>query len=218
MIGAAFLTASSFLAAVEVEQEQFVFYLASAANGIQNGISSIYSKNLIRSTGVTGTTTDIGILLGQLLRGNKANTWRLIVLCCLFVSFWFGGLISLFATNRFLHFSLLFNAGLYTLIGGSVVVFLRAELTNSWGEALFGKKLEVAFEEQDSKEPKSTHQEDSSLGSPRVTATRVHNRIGHGGLMYPLISSVDKGRRRLYCCFVGKERPSSNFFNFGLTL
>ena len=71
------LIISSTLAALEIEEDQFIFYLASFANGIQNGISSIYSEKLIRSTGLTGTLTDIGIFLGQHLRGNRKNTWKL---------------------------------------------------------------------------------------------------------------------------------------------
>ncbi|CAB9499014.1 membrAne [Seminavis robusta] len=137
LIGAALLGASSILAAIEAN-DNVIFYLASAANGIQNGMSSLYSANLIRSTGVTGTVTDIGIFLGQMLRGNKKNTWNLVVLLCLFMSFWTGGFVSFYATNKFTQFSLLVNAGLYFLIGASLIFFLTLELDVSVGAAIFG--------------------------------------------------------------------------------
>jgi uncharacterized membrane protein YoaK (UPF0700 family) len=138
LMGATLLTLSSLLAALETDHEQFIFYLASGANGIQNGISSMYSKNLIRSTGITGTSTDIGIFVGQFLRGNRKNTWRLLVLLFLWTSFWSGGLVSLYATAQFIHLSLLLNAGLFLLIGGSVVAFLMLELDVSLLAAVLG--------------------------------------------------------------------------------
>jgi uncharacterized membrane protein YoaK (UPF0700 family) len=158
LIGAVFLSLSSALAALEVEQEQFIFYLAAAANGIQNGISSIYSSNLIRSTGITGTSTDIGILIGQHLRGNRKETWRLIVLLSLWTSFGMGGFVSFYATSAFMHFSLLFNAGLYLLIGGGLVVFLHKELNVTFLQALFGitmscdKKIQEGQRKYDERE------------------------------------------------------------------
>ena len=137
LIGAAFLTGASLLSAFHVETYYF-FYLAAAANGIQNGMSSIYSANLIRSTHLTGTSTDIGLYIGQCVRGNKANLWKLQVLIILACSFWFGGVISYFATSRFTSWSLLFNAGLFLFIGMCFVSFLVHELGITVWAALFG--------------------------------------------------------------------------------
>ena len=50
------MLAASILAALEFETI-YVFCLAAAANGIQNGIASIYSANLIRCS-LTGSSTD----------------------------------------------------------------------------------------------------------------------------------------------------------------
>ena len=86
-------------------------------NGIQNGMSSLYSANLIRSTHFTGTTTDIGLFFGQVVRGNYKNLWKLQVLVGLTIAFWFGGFVSFYSTHRFTSLSLLFNAGLFLAIG-----------------------------------------------------------------------------------------------------
>ena len=55
------------------------YYLSAACNGLQNGMTSMYSSNLIRTTHLTGTTTDIGIILGQLARGHHKLAWKLYV-------------------------------------------------------------------------------------------------------------------------------------------
>lgn len=137
LLGAAFLVLSSILAAFEI-QEDCVFFLAAAANGIQNGISSIYSKNLIRSTGYTGAITDISIVLAQISQGNRENAWKLGVLVTLLASFWIGGTISYFSAKRFTSFSLLINAGIFVMIGGSLVAFLMIEFGVTLRQAVTG--------------------------------------------------------------------------------
>jgi hypothetical protein len=46
LIGGVFLLISSILAAME-GNETYIFFFAAAANGIPNGMASIYSANLI---------------------------------------------------------------------------------------------------------------------------------------------------------------------------
>jgi hypothetical protein len=48
LIGALCLSVASVIAALEVGDVNYIFYFAAAANGIQNGVASIYSANLIR--------------------------------------------------------------------------------------------------------------------------------------------------------------------------
>merc|ERR1719272_133898 len=43
-------------------------YLAIAACGLQNGMATSYSGAVIRTTHVTGIATDVGLLLGRMLR------------------------------------------------------------------------------------------------------------------------------------------------------
>ena len=109
LIGSAFLWAASLIAETHPESRAY-YYFAAAANGLQNGMTSIYSANLIRTCHMTGTSTDIGLLTGQvhclcarcayrlsyaaspwrdlcwpcvrsqLLRGYTQNVWKLAVL------------------------------------------------------------------------------------------------------------------------------------------
>jgi hypothetical protein len=114
MIGGIFLLIASLLAAFETIKTR-LFYFAAAASGIQ-----------------------IGLFIGQLLRGNRKNLWKLLVLISLASSFWLGGVISFYATSHFRHFSLFFNAGLFMLIGASLIYFLVHELHVSVPAASMG--------------------------------------------------------------------------------
>jgi uncharacterized membrane protein YoaK (UPF0700 family) len=58
--------------------------LASAACGLQNAMASTYSGAVLRTTHVSGIVTDLGIMLGQRLRGlrhdaRRRNLYLLIV-------------------------------------------------------------------------------------------------------------------------------------------
>ena len=136
IIGGLFLLISSILAALEYH-EQYIFFFAAAANGIQNGIASIYSANLIRCS-LTGSSTDIALVVGQLVRGNRQKLWKGLVLSMIVISFWFGGLVSFYATMRFRTYSLFFNATIFWIIGGLLVYFLVHELRISVRAAVLG--------------------------------------------------------------------------------
>ena len=140
LIGAAVLFIASIISYADHKEavEDTVFYLVAIANGIQNGLSSLYSGNLIRSTHFTGISTDIGLFAGQLIRGNNANNWKLVVLIALTISFWTGGFISYYATQHFTSSTLLFNASLFLTVGASMIVFLIHKYSISWTQALFG--------------------------------------------------------------------------------
>jgi hypothetical protein len=74
-----------------------------------NGVSSMYSANLIRTTHLTRTTTDIGLFIGQWVRGNHTNNWKLYILSGLAASFWIGSYIGFEASKFKRKYSLIFN-------------------------------------------------------------------------------------------------------------
>lgn len=124
--GLTFLMAAFFmtLGAVEVlHNDRREFYFTAIANGIQNGVSSMYSANLLRTSHLTGTTTDIGLFLGMALRGNRTNNWKLYILIGLAVSFWLGSISGFLASQVKYQYSLIFNAGFFFLL--SIVVIAR---------------------------------------------------------------------------------------------
>lgn len=122
LLGSALLAASAALANARPAGWAFL-YLAAAANGLQNSMSSMYTANLIRSTHMTGTTSDIGMYLGQTLRGNFQNTWRIVVLAGLASSFLLGGAASYRALTRFPGAALTFNACLFGAVGVGCITY-----------------------------------------------------------------------------------------------
>ena len=93
------------------------FLLASMANGIQNSITSVITGNLCRTSHYTGITSDMGTFLGQCLRGNKTNLFKLQVFAGLAAVFWMGGFSSYFAASELQNSALYISAALYILIG-----------------------------------------------------------------------------------------------------
>lgn len=118
--------------------DRTLYYFATMANGIQNGMSSTYTANLIRTSHLTGTSTDIGLILGQMLRGNWKNYWKFKVLIGLAISFWVGSLVSFFSAAEFLSHSLIFSAALFLLIGLTHLTFVVITQHVSFAQAAFG--------------------------------------------------------------------------------
>ncbi|KAJ3340434.1 hypothetical protein HDU93_007041 [Gonapodya sp. JEL0774] len=67
---------------------------ASFAMGVQNAMATQYSGAVLRTTHVTGTLTDIGNILGQAIRGEKNNMWKLKILIPLLFGYFLGGIIG----------------------------------------------------------------------------------------------------------------------------
>jgi uncharacterized membrane protein YoaK (UPF0700 family) len=133
LLGAIFMCIAASMAYAEPKsskdphKHRFFFFVA-LANGIQNGISSMYSANLIRTTHMTGTSTDIGLFLGQLFRGNYANVWKLKILLGLVASFWLGGFLSLYSVRTWRTNTLFFNAAVFLFLVALIVLFLVRNL------------------------------------------------------------------------------------------
>ena len=103
---------------------RFVFFLASAALGVQNGISSIFSANLVRCT-LTGITTDIALVLGQMVHKNFESFQRGLILSIIVTNFWIGSLVSVPIVERLAFRSLLITAFTFYLLAVLCVVYLH---------------------------------------------------------------------------------------------
>ena len=142
--GPTFVLASIFMtmgAVAALHNSRREFYWTAMANGIQNGITSMYSANLIRTTHLTGTTTDIGLFIGMAIRGNRSNNWKLYILMSLATAFWVGSLTGFYASRAKRQYSLIFNAGFLFAIGASVVLYFVKVHSISFCQAMFGLKL-----------------------------------------------------------------------------
>jgi len=71
-------------------------YYASAACGLQNALITTYSGAIIRTTHLTGIFTDLGIMIGQTLRGKGFDIRRALLYVLIITGFIFGGTIGAF--------------------------------------------------------------------------------------------------------------------------
>ncbi len=69
-------------------------YLASAACGMQNALATTYSGAIIRTTHITGIVTDLGIMLGATLRGERFDRRKALLLILITAGFIAGGLVG----------------------------------------------------------------------------------------------------------------------------
>lgn len=120
-LGALLLARSSALASAATPTNKSFLYFAAIANGIQNSITSVHTGNLMRTTHYTGMSSDIGTFLGQVVRGNRQNLYKLQLYVVLVACFWSGGYVSYGATRRMAGSSLLVSAGIYAAIGSALV-------------------------------------------------------------------------------------------------
>ena len=137
LLGSVLLALSATRAYLHPDGRSFL-YLAAMANGLQNALSSAYSANLIRSSHMSGITSDIGMILGQMLGGNMENAWRFVVLSGLCTSFLVGGVVSWFAVNRFKSLALVFNAFLFFAIAMATIAFTSYQQRVSLWKAASG--------------------------------------------------------------------------------
>jgi uncharacterized membrane protein YoaK (UPF0700 family) len=106
-------------AAVPLLEHQFIagVFLTCAATGLQNALVAAFSGSLIRTTHLSGLFTDLGILIGQALRGlpTDARRWKL---CFSVISGFLGGAVAGAACFREWSYpTLLIPAGVTALLG-----------------------------------------------------------------------------------------------------
>ncbi len=116
----------------------YYFYFAAMACGVQNAMTSKYSGNIIRTTHMTGTATDIGLVLGRVCKGEKKELWKLQVLCPIFFSFLLGGVASVPAFELMGRLSLLINVIVFFGIGLAYSIIVGQQLHIPFWSAFFG--------------------------------------------------------------------------------
>ena len=92
---------------------------------MQNALAATYSGAIVRTTHVTGMFTDLGVLIGQLLRGVRTD-WRPLKLYTLLISgFLCGGSISGLLFSRLGYATLLAPALLTATLALVYRIFVR---------------------------------------------------------------------------------------------
>lgn len=106
------LEAFLLLAALILLNDELMFghYLASAACGLQNALATKYSGAVIRTTHLTGIFTDLGIMIGSYLRGERLDKRNAKLFLLIIAGFVFGGTIGACAFAAYRFYALLFPA------------------------------------------------------------------------------------------------------------
>lgn len=90
-----------FIAFVLLSEGSYYGHIAaSAACGIQNALATTYSGAIIRTTHLTGIFTDLGIMLGSVLRGEGFDKRKVILFLLIIAGFIAGGTLGAFLFNQ----------------------------------------------------------------------------------------------------------------------
>jgi uncharacterized membrane protein YoaK (UPF0700 family) len=137
----------------------------SIAGGMQNAMTTSYSGNVLRTTHMTGTATDIGIVLGRVLKGHYQDVWKLKLMVPMFISFFVGGLLAAVAFEEFAHNILIVNIALFGGTGLMYVFYLlhaiakfdlvENEDDDSFSESAGDREEELDLDDYSSEENKN---------------------------------------------------------------
>ena len=106
-----------------IVHHRFGLPLVAMACGLQNAMTSSYCGLMIRTTHVTGTVTDIGVMLGHWLRHRQIDWQKLSFLTSVFLAFGAGGAFGAIA-DSFLGAASLGIAATACLISGTLFFVL----------------------------------------------------------------------------------------------
>jgi uncharacterized membrane protein YoaK (UPF0700 family) len=84
-----------------MSRHRFGLPAVAMACGLQNAMTSSYCGLMIRTTHVTGTMTDIGVMLGHWIRHRRIERWKLGFLTTVILSFGAGGWLGAMGDARF---------------------------------------------------------------------------------------------------------------------
>lgn len=83
------------LAIFFLDQQSLVgHYFASAACGLQNALATKYSGAVIRTTHMTGIFTDLGIMMGAVIRGRSLDRRKALLFLLIILGFIFGATLG----------------------------------------------------------------------------------------------------------------------------
>lgn len=108
-------------------------YLASMGAGLQNGMASTYSGMVFRTTHVSGMFTDLGIYIGQRLRGLEVDTLRIRVCVLVVVTFTLGSAAGAVLFRVLQERTLLIPAMLTGLCGVSYSLYSQYAMRSTAG-------------------------------------------------------------------------------------
>jgi len=100
-------------------------FLAAAACGLQNAMTSTFSGSIVRTTHVTGIFTDLGVALGLWVRGESIGPRRVVLYLILIAGFVLGAVFGAWGFSRWGFRALWMSAGLVALLGAAALLATR---------------------------------------------------------------------------------------------
>lgn len=85
-------------------------YCASCACGVQNALATRYSAAVVRSTHLTGIFTDLGMMLGERLRGEAVDAREVLLFLLIIAGFVCGAFLGALLFRRYEFVALLVPA------------------------------------------------------------------------------------------------------------
>lgn len=101
-------------------------YFFSFVVGTQNGMFIYYHGIIVRTSHFTGYLTDIGVVLGRLIRGQKKDRWKVLFYFTSMVCFGIGGTISFLLYEKFGAATIIAVGIGYIIVGSYYFSFRKA--------------------------------------------------------------------------------------------
>ena len=101
-------------------------YFFSFVVGTQNGMFIFYHGIIVRTSHFTGYLTDIGVVLGRLIRGQIKDRWKVLFYFTSMVCFGIGGTISFLLYEKFGAATIIAVGTGYIIVGSYYFSFRKA--------------------------------------------------------------------------------------------
>ena len=101
-------------------------YFFSFVVGTQNGMFIFYHGIIVRTSHFTGYLTDIGVVLGRLIRGQIKDCWKVLFYFTSMVCFGIGGTISFLLYEKFGAATIIAVGIGYIIVGSYYFSFRKA--------------------------------------------------------------------------------------------
>ncbi len=102
-------------------------YILAMTMGLQNAMTTYYGSAIIRTTHMTGTTTDLGLLIAYKIKNKKIATWKLKLYIILILSFLTGSFIGALAFKNFHGNALYCSILIYSIM---IILYKKNHQTN----------------------------------------------------------------------------------------
>jgi hypothetical protein len=92
-------------------------------------MSCRYSGNILRTTHISGSISDVGLICGRM---DKPNLWKLYIHTGIVISFLCGAIFAAFTFRELHHKQLFINFSFYSLIGILYTFLVKPEMEYRW--------------------------------------------------------------------------------------